>query len=1101
MKKQRVRQRVKPLNVSKVVQAQHRQPAKQRRVAPAAGILPAVTGIVPSAGSKGGGTSVTVTGTAFTGATDVSFGPNSAQSINIDSDSQITAVSPNGTGTVDVTVTTANGTSNSSVEDQFTFGDPPIVDGINPASGPMAGGTIVIITGSGLTGATGVSFGTTNSPNMSVDSDSLIAAISPPGVGMADVCVTTAFGTSAKSANDQFSFTPTGTLPGGYRAPSSVSVYAGILPYDSEIFGVYRPLLNWYGYQATVRTTSALAQTAVAVIKLMAQDPNLIGSGAAVKDPVSGVHLQVAKALQSNIAARVADAASQVIARTGRPPTVKDWRQLLAPNFLNQALSEVIASGPQNVSVGAVWPAMKGLGAAPSGGGPGGIPTQVQTEIATANFLTWAANHSPDTLNALFLTARPPWRTAMNFISPFGSSAGGGGQLPSAVLSPVGLINLYREYFYELDTFLGPPTGHVWVSPGGSLELYEISTRKTTVTKTVETSTTQTAKDEVDTTDQDELSTAVKTDNKNDTKLGVSANAGGSFLGIVHADASASFSSDSSVETSSELAHKHSRTQSEKLSKEITQNFKTTFQTVTETTDTTSRRYVLANNTDTLANYELRRKMRLIGVQLQHIGTRLSWQVYVPNPASLLGVGEFVPAPTDNSAAAAIQPPAPLDPLKPQSTDFPCLFPATMVVGPGNNSPHLESDYQKLNDDALTAMGQQDNYVLRKWPYSVAPPDTGYTLAGITMKSFASAGGGGGVAKFSPDLVITDQAAASFEVRANWLNFNSSGGMNLDLTLNWQPPINDPRLPAYQAAYQIYQTNLAAAQLQDYVNATRTLVNVTSKITPRLLDGLRYEERDAIYRQLYATLSQVPISGGDPNQSAYITAEYIRELFDVDQMLYYVEPDYYLPRTQPPTFGPTPGTPSAGGDMLSAPGATASSWPRRPDTDYYLITEDSQPAPQGASLGWTIQLDGDDRRNQFLNAAWVKAVIPIQPGREVDALAWLQNENVEGVAGLNAPYVVQPGDPPGYANKTVGQVLNILASQLAAQNTDITNTLSTETVFEKGFDPLADGIKLDPTVDFKGDTMQPYQMFDFWLEVLPTDQIVAVDYDPAQHGA
>jgi hypothetical protein len=325
--------------------------------------------------------------------------------------------------------------------------------------------------------------------------------------------------------------------------------------------------------------------------------------------------------------------------------------------------------------------------------------------------------------------------------------------------------------------------------------------------------------------------------------------------------------------------------------------------------------------------------------------------------------------------------------------------------------------------------------------------------------------------------------------------------MSLDLTLNWQPPANDPRLPAYQAAYQTYQNNLAAAQLQDYVNATRTLVNVASKVTPRLSDGLRYEERDAIYRQLYTILSQVSISEIDPNQSAYVTAEYIRELFDVDQMLYYVEPDYYLPRTLPPTFGPTPGTPSPAGDMLSAPGATVSSWPRRPATDYYLITDASQPAPQGASLGWTIQLDGDDRRNQFLNAAWVKAVIPIQPGRELDALAWLQNENVEGVAGLSAPYVLQPGDPPGYANKTIGQVLEIMAGQLAAQNTDITNTLSTETVFEKGFDPLADGIKLDPTVDFKGDAMQPYQMFDFWLEVLPTDQVVAVDYDPTQHGA
>lgn len=153
-------------------------------------------------------------------------------------------------------------------------------------------------------------------------------------------------------------------------------------------------------------------------------------------------------------------------------------------------------------------------------------------------------------------------------------------------------------------------------------QVYRVEARATTVTQATEMSTTQTAKNETDTTSQDELSDAVKTDNKNDSKQGASVNAGGGFLGIVHADASASFSSENSVQMSSEEAHKHSRTQSEKLRKEITQNYKTTFATTTQTTDTTSRRYVLANNTDKLTNYELRRKLRLIGVQLQHIGTR-----------------------------------------------------------------------------------------------------------------------------------------------------------------------------------------------------------------------------------------------------------------------------------------------------------------------------------------------------------------------------------------------------------------------------------------------------------------------------------------------
>jgi hypothetical protein len=142
----------------------------------------------------------------------------------------------------------------------------------------------------------------------------------------------------------------------------------------------------------------------------------------------------------------------------------------------------------------------------------------------------------------------------------------------------------------------------------------------------------------------------------------------------------------------------------------------------------------------------------------------------------------------------------------------------------------------------------------------------------------------------------------------------------------------------------------------------------------------------------------------------------------------------------------------------------------------------------GSSLGWLIQIDGDERRNQFLNAAWVKAVLPVRPGHEVEALAWLKQAGVEGEAGLAEPYPVQPGDPAEYQNKTVGQVLDLVAAKLKAANTDVRNTLATEMVFETGFDPLEGGFR----------PAAAYQVFDQWVEVLPTDQVVAVEveYNP-----
>src|SRR5271157_1108113 len=89
---------------------------------PASAAAPTVTKINPTSGPLIGGTTVTVTGTGFTGATSVKFGTTAATSYTVVSATSITAVSPAGSaGTVDVTVTTPSGTSVISASDQFTY--------------------------------------------------------------------------------------------------------------------------------------------------------------------------------------------------------------------------------------------------------------------------------------------------------------------------------------------------------------------------------------------------------------------------------------------------------------------------------------------------------------------------------------------------------------------------------------------------------------------------------------------------------------------------------------------------------------------------------------------------------------------------------------------------------------------------------------------------------------------------------------------------------------------------------------------------------------------------------------------------------------------
>jgi hypothetical protein len=82
---------------------------------------PTVTNVNPNTGPPAGGTSVTITGTNFSGATAVRFGSNAAGSFTVNSATQITATSPAGSGTVDVTVATAGGTSAISSGDRFTY--------------------------------------------------------------------------------------------------------------------------------------------------------------------------------------------------------------------------------------------------------------------------------------------------------------------------------------------------------------------------------------------------------------------------------------------------------------------------------------------------------------------------------------------------------------------------------------------------------------------------------------------------------------------------------------------------------------------------------------------------------------------------------------------------------------------------------------------------------------------------------------------------------------------------------------------------------------------------------------------------------------------
>jgi hypothetical protein len=168
---------------------------------------PAVSGVEPDHGPRAGETAVTITGVNLEEASAVTFGTTPATSFKVVSPTSVTAVSPPGTGTVDVRVSTPEGTSPTGTQDRFSYDiPPPTITEVSPASGPEAGGTSVTVSGTDFNGATAVKFGATNAASFKVNSDSSLTAVSPGGTGTVDVSVTTPRGTSTAGASDHFTY-------------------------------------------------------------------------------------------------------------------------------------------------------------------------------------------------------------------------------------------------------------------------------------------------------------------------------------------------------------------------------------------------------------------------------------------------------------------------------------------------------------------------------------------------------------------------------------------------------------------------------------------------------------------------------------------------------------------------------------------------------------------------------------------------------------------------------------------------------------------------------------------------------------------------------
>jgi len=140
----------------------------------------------------------------------------------------------------------------------------PTITALNSAYGPSTGGTVVTITGTDLTGATEVKFGTKAATAISVTSNTEMTATAPAGTaGTVDVTVTTPGGTSVATTTARYGYTintQTGTWPAGQVKTLTTNITGPANAQQTSFTGNSGPW-NYVLYKFTVPVSGTYTAT------------------------------------------------------------------------------------------------------------------------------------------------------------------------------------------------------------------------------------------------------------------------------------------------------------------------------------------------------------------------------------------------------------------------------------------------------------------------------------------------------------------------------------------------------------------------------------------------------------------------------------------------------------------------------------------------------------------------------------------------------------------------------------------------------------------------------------------------------------------------
>ncbi len=512
-------------------------------------------------------------------------------------------------------------------------------------------------------------------------------------------------------------------------------------------------------------------------------------------------------------------------------------------------------------------------------------------------------------------------------------------------LSPIGIAHYFRQLYFHVEEGVGPIEQAFTIAPLETLEVMYQSVRRQTHEEILEHGLEVVSDTAVEEKNLDEVSDKVSSMIQTDTSAAMSASASGG-VGVWNVSASASADFSVSSQNAREFSSKRLKEVTTRASERITKSFTIKTRDVSEITETSMTRRTIRNDGPDPVSYALRRVLRKVRVKVQDLGPRLVWQTYLRNPGDGLALSRFV----HFREAGPIAVP-----------DLPPGVPPRPSGGVDTGSVQTTIGWNGAVGHYFVAVTVQ------------AGPDR--QVESVRIDSISDLEGGGKedrspspINEVSTQSPTWDPATGTFTAYIAVLPGDSQA-VQVNYSYRWEP--SAAVIQAWEAQRAAAQAEITAEALARQFDEAKALITQRSKIKARPANALRREERYEVMNRL---VSHLFARGDDPSEPTPLEIEYFHRYFDIEAIFTWLHPSWWKPRFSGATVGL-----------------------RRPA---YEITAESEPAPLGASLGWMLQEDGDDRRNEFLNSPWIRVCMPMRPGREREAIRWLA-QHVEGEIGYD----------------------------------------------------------------------------------------------------